>query len=524
MSRQISTSKQSPTQWVEMAPGDPGEGVRANCTVETVAAAVEGFAGVSVASVSINESGTVQQMPGISADDLPPFCDVRIEQQTPGGDTAHITVWVPLDWNERFLGLGGQGNRTAVPWIFGDLVRLATLPRAVRNGFATAETDAGNVDPRFAEWGLDAETRELDWELIRNWQDRSTHDMTVIAKAVINAIHGQDPRYSYFQGTSGGGRQALMEAQRYPGDYDGIWSADPAINYPKLAAACIWPTLVMKELNNPLPPAKLEAFRTGYLAAAGVEAAELGYVSDIEPRAWDPHELVGQPTVAGKITAEDADVMAKIWEGPRAADGRQLWFGVRPDTESWGENIHRVGVMTTTEVDGAIVPEPFVMANAFIGGWLLHDPEWDWTTLTFEAFETLFDQGVREFEDVSTDDPDLSGFGDSGAKLLVTHGLADEIIFAGGTIAYTDRVFATMGAQALEPFFRAYFTPGDGHSHVTAAGPGLTLAGGMVALMDWVENGVAPETLAVERYDPATGEITATGTTSPYVPDLAGVR
>lgn len=524
MSRQISTSKRSPTQWVEMDPTEAGPDVRSNCTAEVVAAALASFADVSVASVAVNETGTVQQMPGISADGLPPFCDVRLEQRTPGGHTAHITVWVPLDWNERFLGVGGQGNRASVPWIFGDLVRLATLPRAIRNGFATAETDAGNVDPRFAEWGLDPETRELDWELIRNWQDRSTHDMTVIAKAVVEAIHGKGPRYSYFQGTSGGGRQALMEAQRYPGDYDGIWSADPAINYPKLAAACIWPALVMKEMNNPLPPAKLEAFRKGYLAAAGADAVELGYVPDIAIRSWDPTALVGQVTDAGTITATDAEVIAKIWAGPRAANGRQLWFGVRPDTESWGENIHRVGVMSTTEVDGAIAPVPFVMANAFIGGWVLRDPEWDWTTLTYEAFEELFDRGVREFDAVSTDDPDLSGFRDSGAKLLLTHGLADEIIFAGGTITYTDRVYAEMGARALEPFFRAYFTPGDAHSHITAAGPGLTLAAGMVALMDWVENGVAPENLEVERYDPVSGEVTARGTSTPYAPDLADVR
>lgn len=521
MPRRVSAAPTDTITWIRMEPRDSEGDVRGNCTIETVAAALKDFEDVTVAAVSINESGVAEPMMGFAEADLPAYCDVRIEQKTPGGHTAHVTVWVPLDWNERFLGIGGQGNRTSCPWIFGPLVRIATLPRALRNGFAAAETDAGNIDPRFAEWGIDVETRELDWDLIRNWRDRSTHDMTVIAKAVIEAIQGTAPRYSYFQGTSGGGRQALMEAQRYPGDYDGIWSAEPAINYAELSSGVMWPALVMKELGAPLTPAKLEAFRTGYIAAAGAEAVELGYVPGTEIRAWDPRELVGLSTDDGEISDADAEAVAKIWDGPRRANGERLWFGLRPDGESWGANIHYAGTVLAEEEDGVLVPVPFMMGSGFVGDWVLQDPNWDWTELTFDQYEELFDEGVRKFAELGTNDPDLSGYKESGAKLLLTHGLSDEIIFAGGTVSYVDSVFAEMGAEALEPFFRAYFTPGDGHSHVTAAGPGLTLAAGMVALMNWVENDEAPKTLAVERYDAATGEVTARGTVSPYAPNPA---
>lgn len=528
MNSSISLRGQGPIHWISMEESARSHAILNCCTVSALQDSVAHLDGVRVVSATVNRSGQYREpldgaMPAninaITADraevandaavekELPDFCDVRLEQ-TVGGHVVRTTVWVPLEWNGRFFGLGGQGNRTSTPWIYPEVVRIATLPRVLRNGFAGAETDGGNRDSRFADWGLDVETRELDWELIRNWAHRSTHDMTIIGKAVTTAIHGKEPRYSYFQGTSGGGRQAMMQAQRYPLDYDGVWSADPAINWARKALTGLWPAVVMKDHNNALPPAKLHAFRTAFLKSCGAEAARDGFVSAFEAPFWDPRELVGAHTEAGEITATDATVMQKIWEGPRRPDGEFLWFGTRPGAESWGDNIYGVGTMVTVEQDGKLSPVPFELARAY-GSWLLRDPDWDWKTLTIENFHEMSDKSVRDFSELDTADPDLSGLRDAGGKLLLTHGLDDEVIPSAGTLHYFRRVVEAMGGvESTSQFARMFLSPGDGHSHVTGAGPGITLSAGMIALMDWVENGRSPDAIVAEKYDLKTGTVT----------------
>ena len=505
------------------------EGILDRCTVPAVQAAVAHLDGVRVVSVTVNTSGhhceqagdaMPENLEAITAHrgeaaeaaverDLPDFCDVRLEQ-TVGGHVVRTTVWAPLDWNGRFFGLGGQGNRASAPWIYPDVVRIASLPRVLRNGFAAAETDAGNRDERFADWGLDLESGELDWELVRNWVHRSTHDMTLIGKAVTTAIQGAPPAYSYFQGTSGGGRQAMMQAQRYPQDYDGVWSSDPGINWTRMIPATLWPAVVMNEYGNVLPPAKLRAFRQAAIEASGPDARRDGFISTPEAPAWDPHELIGAPTEAGEITARDAMVMQKIWEGPRTPDGAFLWFGLRPGAESWGDNLFGSGTVTSVLENGVLTAVPFEIGRAY-GAWLFRDPRWDWRTLTTRNFHQMMEISVRDFAELDTTDPDLSGLRDSGGKLLLSHGLDDEIVTPSGTLHYFQRVFETMGGvEATSAFARLFLSPGEGHSHVTAAGPGLTLARGMAALMEWVENGRAPDSIPTERRDAATGEITMT--------------
>jgi hypothetical protein len=518
MSDHLRIAKKSLTEWVSMDPPSRPPHLADRCTVQAVQDAIAHLGAVTVVSVTLNTSGEFTTpssgmglpLPTSVISGLPEFCDVLVEQQTPGGHVAHITVWVPLDWNERFFGVGGGGTRTTLGWLSHPLMRMMTLPTAIRNGFAAAMTDAGNRDPRENEWALDAKTGELDQELIRNWAHRSTHDMTVIGKAVTEAIHGRSPRYSYFQGESGGGRQALAEAQRYPEDYDGIWAADPAVNWTRMIPAGIWPALVMKEHDNPLPPAKLRAFRAAAIAACdGADGLKDGILGPFEPSEFDPRQLVGTQTDAGQITDADADVIREIWDGPRTSTGEWLWYGLRPGTESWGDNVLGMGLCTTAEVDGRLAAVPFYIVESWYR-WLLRDPAWDWTTLTFEQFEELFQQAVDEFTEVATDDPDLSRFHHNGGKLIISHGGDDQLILPQGTIHYYQRVQETMGGEEeTARFARLFVSAGDGHAFPTP-GPGLTLANGVIALMEWVENAKAPDLIIGEGHDLATGQITMT--------------
>ncbi|MGI5502343.1 tannase/feruloyl esterase family alpha/beta hydrolase [Lentzea sp. CA-135723] len=501
------------------------------CRVEVIQASLTHLDGIEVISATVNRTGgyqppkpTWEAPPGVDLPDpplfsgLPDFCDVLVRHTTPAGHVAEITVWVPLRWNRRFLGLGGAGSRTDPPWFFFSHDRVLLMPGAIRNGFATATTDSGNRDPRYADWPFVGESGELDRELMRDWLYRGTHDMTLVGKAVTEAIHGEAPKYSYFQGCSGGGRQAMAQAQRYPGDYDGLWSANPSINWSRFVPALFWPALVMKEHRNALPPAKLEAFRVAAVEACdgAVDGLRDGIIGAFDSHEFDPALLVGTSTGSGVITEADAEVMRKIWDGPRRTTGERLWAGLRPGSESWGNNAYHHGLCLTREVDGELVPVPFGIGESWLR-WATGDPKLDWRTVTFETFEEIFDRGVRELSEVDTDDPDLSGLRDHGAKLILSHGAVDELIFVEGSIDYYRRVVETIGgSEETASFARLFVVEGDVHSNCAGPGPGLTIAGGMAALMNWVENGTAPDSIIAERFDPDAGEVVATRPAYPY--------
>jgi hypothetical protein len=118
-------------QWVAMSHPHSSEEVIARCNPAVIQPALEPL-GASVVSAVVNSTGKYEQLPGLVATDLPPFCDLQVQHQSPGGHTIHTSVWVPVNWNSRFLGCGGGGNRTSIPWLFPDPVRIATLPRAIK--------------------------------------------------------------------------------------------------------------------------------------------------------------------------------------------------------------------------------------------------------------------------------------------------------------------------------------------------------------------------------------------------------
>ncbi|MFM5923481.1 MAG: tannase/feruloyl esterase family alpha/beta hydrolase [Novosphingobium sp.] len=491
-----------------------------NCTAARIQRTLSHLGAARVVSATVNSSGAYQLAPTPSElpqtipsqpiEGLPPFCDVRIEWRGNGNPPAHITVWVPLEWNGRFIGTLGAGNRTQLPAVMPPNLRVTTLSSALRDRFAAASTDGGNRDSRLADWGLLEGTREIDWQLTENWVHRSTHEMTLVAKAVIRAIHGSEPKYSYAIGSSGGGRQALVAAQRYPSDYNGVWTSDPAINWTRAIPAMLWPALVMNELGA-LGPAKLEAFRQAAVTAcAGTGGLRDSVLGSFDPCDFDPHRMVGTDTAEGHITERDAEVMARIWQGPRSPDGSFLWFGLRPGAESWGNNALARGLCMTEMVGGVRRPIAFPLAVDYLKAWVLRDPDWDWRTLELAGFADLFERSVSELPYLAADDADLSAFRTCGGRIIMSHGADDEVLPAAGTISYYRQVIEATGSlDATREFARLFVSEGDGHSAPTERGPGLRTAEPLAALIDWVEHNRAPDSLIARKLDPETGRITA---------------
>jgi tannase/feruloyl esterase len=448
----------------------------------SVAAPCASLTTLSLPNTTINSAvDTPAGAPGAS---VPRTCRVHATVNTPGvTDEIGIDVWMPVEgWNGRFQGVGGGGYSTGSP---------NSLAGPVTAGYSAASTDGGHTGASSftGSFALDSAGR-LNWPLIQDFAYRALHDLAVVGKAVTAAFYGRKARFSYWNGCSTGGRQGLSEAQRYPADYDGILAAAPAINWQKFIPAELWPQLVMLQAGNFLPQCKFAAFQAAAIQAcdtAGDRVAD-GVIGDPFACRFDPSSLVGTSTPCGTITAQDANVVSRIVNGPRTTTGDFLWYGL-----TWGSSFG--GLANTTATGGA----PFPIALAHLGTWVQQTPPvpagtWDWTTTTHERYEQLFQQSVEMYSDViGTDNPDLSGFKKAGGKLIVWHGLVDQLIFPQGTTDYYERVTDELGGSSkTEKFARLFLAPGVAHC---AGGPGPQPDNPLNALIEWVERGKAPDTL-----------------------------
>lgn len=468
--------------------------------------------GIAIDSATVNSTGSADSEGGPQITGLPEFCDVRASQHDRAGNEMHVRIWLPTrTWNKRFQAVGGGGFACGLNYR-----SLLSAGAALKNGYSTASADCGvSKDARDGSFAL-GEDGSIDESVVEAFAHLGIHKMTVGAKAVTTAYYDRAPSYSYFNGCSTGGRQAMMEAQRYPTDYDGILAGAPAVNWTSFVTAEMWPQLVMNEAGNFMPECKGEAFSRAVVKACdpldGVTDEVIGNYADCR---WSPAALVGHKTPCGPITKEDAAVMAEIWKGPHDSSGERLWHGLTPGTSLFGDYYRGFGwsgIGATTSEGGVADGLPFPISMSWYKHWLLRDPDWDWHTLDRESFEELFQRSREEFSDVmATDDPDLSEFRESGGKLLIWHGMVDDEIFPQGTIDYYERVVETMGAargqDGVDSFARLFLAPGVAHCGGGAGPQPKDPFGDLVA---WVEDDAAPESVLASKTDPETNIETQT--------------
>jgi len=488
MANNFNLKKQSINQWVVMEKGPRIEGMLERCTVEFVQDVLKDMDNVKVISVNVET-------------EQPDACHVMIEEISPGGKPVTINVWAPLDWNGRFFGCVGGGTRTFHMYdVLGRQNRISMPKFVLQNGFATANTDGGVPGETFV-WGFDEQTKGVDFELILNLAYRSTHSMTVIAKKVITAIYGVAPKYSYLQGASGGGRQSLMEAQLYPEDYDGIWAVDPAINWTELFMSLVWPLTVMNSEHHIISPDKLEFLRTAAIEKTG---GKRDYIETVEVPNFNPYDYIGQEAADGNITENDAKVAKLIFDGPKTSDGRFLWYGFRPGTRFWTDvGIGGEGCVTYKKSeDGTYVPYLNPLSVGYHSAWLERDLNWDGKDLDYKKFEEMFNTSLRDYHCLQCNSPDLRKLRDQGTKLLLSHAVNDDTIPVDGILDYYKKVVEYMGGEeSILPYVRFFLSPGGGHTNLNSPGLSFTLSDGMIALMKWVEEGIAPETIPAVQYD-----------------------
>jgi TonB family protein len=422
---------------------------------------------------------------------LPAFCRVTAEIKAAKDSSIKVEVWMPLTgWTGKYRGVGDGG--------FAGYIAYRELAAAVTAGYASASTDTGHfADALDASWALGHPDKVADFGY------RAIHEMTVKAKSIIQTFYGEPPRRSYFAGCSNGGRQALMEAQRYPADYDGIVAGAPANYWTRVFAAFLWDIQAMQAD----PASYIGADKIPVIAAA-VNAAcdELDGVKDgvlNDPRAcrFDPATVVcKQNETAGCLTAPQAAALKKIYAGPLNRKGRQMYPGFEPG----GEEGPGGWVTWIGQAPGKDLETVFV--TGFFKNMISSKESVDPKTVDIEAAVKLADE--QQGRNLNADDPNLKPFAQRGGKLLMYHGWSDAALPPLGAIEYYNSVQHTLGLRETDSFMRLFMAPGVQHC---GGGPGANSFGqsGLptdvlhdvnLALEQWVEKGTVPEKIIATKY------------------------
>jgi feruloyl esterase len=431
---------------------------------------------------------------------LPAFCRVSGSIAPSSDSDIQFEVWMPASgWNGKFRGIGNGG--------FAGSISYRQLAAAVARGYAAASTDTGHRagdNPTEAPWALGHPEKVIDFGY------RAIHEMTDKGKAIVRAFYGQGPRRSYFAACSNGGRQALMEAQRFPGDYDGVIAGAPANFLTHLLAQGAWELQKMEA--GYIPSSKLPAIEAATLAACDAADGLADQVLD-DPRrcAFDPGSLLCKGADSPDcLTAAQVSTLRSLYTGPRTHAGPlhppHLPGGVTgPD--SWTRWI-------TGPTQGQSLQAGFT--TSFFRFMVHERPDWEPARFDLERDTRLADHKLGRA--LNAVDPDLRPFGRRGAKLILYHGWSDPPISPLNTIDYYQKVVARAGAKVAEGFIRLFMAPGMLHCS-GGQGPGNFLGDSAqqadadhdmyLALERWVEEGVAPARIIAARYkegaDPRSG-------------------
>ena len=404
---------------------------------------------------------------------LPAFCKVAATLRPTNDSVIKIEVWMPegAAWNGKYEGTGNGG--------WGGSIEPGELAAGVSRGYATSSTDTGHAGAS-AQFALGHEEKLIDFGY------RAVHGMTVAVKALIVAFYGEQPKLAYFEGCSSGGRQALMEAQRFPEDYDGIIAGSATNNWTNMMFGRIW--VGQATLSDPasyIPPAKYPVIHRAALAACdAMDGVKDGVLNEPMKCRFDPGVLACTKGADGADCLTEAQVTAarKIYTpatNPRT--GAQIFPAMERGSELvWGR------------LAGG--PKPIELADDFFKYVVFEDAKWDFRTLNFDsdvAKAMKKDGGV-----LSATNPDLRPFFARGGKLIAYHGWTDQQVMPENSINYYRSVVATVGAAKVDASYRLFMAPGMNHC---SGGDGPNKFDMLSAMEAWRERGKAPDNVVASH-------------------------
>lgn len=389
---------------------------------------------------------------------IPAHCRVQLELKPTSDSLINMELWLPTQtWNGKFMGVGNGGFAGSIQGLTTD------MPQALRRGYATAGTDTGHQE-QGGNWAIGHPEKMIDFAY------RSTHEMTVKAKQIIKAFYDRNAQYSYFKGCSTGGRQALMAAQRYPEDYDGIIAGSNANRHIHM-----WTAGVARSIELSRRPEKNlsaeKAALVNQLVMGNCDTLKEGFLNNPRQCKVDFSRLLCPADRDDNtcLTAPQLETVETFYGGLKNAKGELIFSG-----QALGNPIG--AQRGTNQAPGGVFD---IVKIAF------NDANLDWQRFDLDRDMPLIDKAVGYVDAV---DPDLRKFKSRGGKLLLTHGWADTGITPETTIWYYDSVLETMGRNQSD-WMRLFMIPGMGHC---GGGPGVNTFDSIGALEQWVEKDAAP--------------------------------
>jgi feruloyl esterase len=407
--------------------------------------------------------GAAPLTPGGTPPIVPAHCRVQLDLNPSSDSLIKMELWLPPaeKWNGKFMGAGNGGFAGSIQGARAD------MPRALSTGYATAGTDTGHQEPG-GKWAVGHPEKMIDFAY------RASHEMALKAKQLVAAFYDKPPQRAYFSSCSTGGRMAVMAAQRYPEDYDGIVAGALANRHIRMWAAGI---ASAKELLDH-PEGALsqgQADLINDLVTNRCDVRKEGFLNDPRQCTVDFSALrckAGQ-SVDACLTDAQLKTVARNYEGVRTSKGERIFAGAP---------LSRPMVASSTNPDGPNGLFDLVRIAR-------NDASLDWKTWETDRDVRLLDEKLGFVDAVS---PDLSKFKARGGKLILYHGWADPGITAQNTIEYYESVLQRMGPGQGD-WVRLFMIPGMGHCR---GGPGLGEGfDSTKALEQWVEQGIAPAQL-----------------------------
>jgi hypothetical protein len=470
----------------------------------------ESLTELKLAHTSIVSSVLVAEGPFAASDGLgntppvnvPARCVVKGVVRPTRDSEIKFEVWLPAaGWNGKYEQVGNGGWAGVIP--------ASSMIEPLRRGYATAGTDdghGGRVDAG-ASWAVGHPEKLIDFGY------RAVHETNLQAQVLVRAFYGKDPLLAYFVGCSDGGREGLMEAQRYPEDFKGIIAGAPASYWSHLLTGFVWnEQALLKDPASGIPSNKLPAIQKAVLAQCdALDGVKDGLIEDPRTCHFNPRELLCKSADGNDcLTAPQIETLKKIYEGPKnPRTGEQIFPGYPPGTEAvrgtWGAWI------IPPSSQGVSIQSGF--GNSYYGQAVFEQPGWDFRSLNFDSDVAFGDRKAGSI--LNAINPDLRSFRAHGGRLIQYHGWGDAAISPISSIEYYESVRAFLAtypdprsdsSKPEQDFYRLFMVPGMGHCG-GGAGPNNFGNNGpaavssdperdiLSALERWVEKSVAPDRL-----------------------------
>jgi feruloyl esterase len=437
--------------------------------------------GVTITDIQDIPAGNYKPPVGKIINNFPAVLRVTCTSKPTTESNIRIEIWMPKEnWNGRFLGTGTGGGA--------GYINYGSLIAGVMRGFATANTDLGTFP------GADNAVGHS--EVWADFGYRSTHEMTMVSKTILQVYYKKPAYHAYFFSCSTGGQQALMEAQRYPEDYNGIIAGAPANNRTHLHASFIWNSIANKQaLGSPvISQKKMELFAKLLIRNnAGKDGGAPGddFLTDPRLCRFDPEMLPHCP---------EGIVGDSCFSDPEIAVLKKLYYG--PTNPGTGEQIYT----------------PLPLGGTQILSYTPHFYLFKWVFgADFDYSKFDFDQDMAKVDSIlgpilNANNPHLDQLKKRGGKILMYTGTADQLVPFQDALNYYERVIEIQkGLKQTQDFFRFFLVPGMGHC---GGGPGLTDIGQgqflevkqdsehdiLMAMLNWVEKGIAPDRIIATAF------------------------